>query len=352
MSIIGQILKIAATAGASDIHISSAGQAMMRVRGRLTPISGDIFSADMVWKMAEEMMTDGQMEEMRSVGECDFAYEIAGVSRYRVNAYMSMGAPAIALRAIPTEIPPLSALSIPQTVVDLYQKKHGLILLTGPTGCGKSTTIASILNVINQTKNLHIITLEDPIEYIHRHKGCIIHQREIGRDTKSYAASLRAALREDPDVIMVGEMRDFETISIAITAAETGHLVFSTLHTVGVASAIDRMVDVFPAAQQAQIRSQLSGTIEAIINQQLLPRADGTGLVPAFEILHSNNAIRNLIREGKTHQIASAIQTSKASGMVLMDEYIAELYAKHIITADTAIEYARDPITIRRKLVG
>lgn len=228
---------------------------------------------------------------------------------------------------------------------------HGIVLLTGPTGCGKSTTIASILNVINQTKNLHIITLEDPVEYIHKHKGCIIHQREVGRDTKNYAASLRAALREDPDVIMVGEMRDFETISIAITAAETGHLVFSTLHTVGVASAIDRMVDVFPAAQQSQIRSQLSNTIEAIINQQLLPRADGSGLVPAFEILHSNYAIRNLIREGKTHQIASAIQTNKATGMVLMDEYIADLYAKRLITADTAVEYARDPINIKRKLV-
>ena len=351
MSLINQILTAAASSHASDIHISSAGQAMMRVRGRLIPVSGDIFSADAVWHMAEEMMNGEQLEMLRSVGECDFAYEIEGLSRYRVNIYMTMGAPAIALRAIPTDIPPLTALSIPQTVVDLYQKKHGLILLTGPTGCGKSTTIASILNVIHQTKNLHIITLEDPVEYIHKHKGCIIHQREVGRDTKNYAASLRAALREDPDVIMVGEMRDFETISIAITAAETGHLVFSTLHTVGVASAIDRMVDVFPAAQQSQIRSQLSNTIEAIINQQLLPRADGSGLVPAFEILHSNYAIRNLIREGKTHQIASAIQTNKATGMVLMDEYIADLYAKRLITADTAIEYARDPINIKRKLV-
>ena len=351
MSMILEILAAAASAQASDIHISSEGQVMMRVKGRLYPVTGNVFSCENVWQMAEEIMSEEQLETLRGVGECDFAYEVKGLSRYRVNIYMSMGMPTMALRAIPTNIPPLTSLSIPQTIIDLYQKKHGLILLTGPTGCGKSTTIASIINMINQTKNLHIITLEDPVEYLHAHNKSIIHQREVGRDTVNYASSLRAALREDPDVILVGEMRDFETISIAITAAETGHLVFSTLHTTGVASAIDRMVDVFPAAQQSQIRSQLSNTVEAIINQQLLPRADGSGRVPAFEILHSNYAIRNLIREGKTHQIASAIQTNKASGMVLMDEYIADLYAKRIITMDTAIEFARDPINIKRKLV-
>lgn len=255
------------------------------------------------------------------------------------------------IRLVNTEIPAPEQLGLSDPVVDLSMKKRGLILVTGPTGSGKSTTLASLINIINKKYKRHIITLEDPIEYLHSHAESIVNQREIGIDTQSYAAALRAALREDPDVILVGEMRDLDTISTAVTAAETGHLVFSTLHTIGAVSTIDRIIDVFPTHQQAQIRLQLAMLLEAIISQQLLPTADKKGRVAAFEIMFANSAIRNLIREGKSHQISSIIQTSKQSGMIAMDDALLELYLKRKITKEDALTFAQDRSSLSRRLI-
>jgi twitching motility protein PilT len=259
---------------------------------------------------------------------------------------------AAALRVVGTEIPSPDSLGVPKAVQDLHKRKRGLILVTGPTGSGKSTTLASIINLVNENTSSHIITLEDPIEYMHRHKKAMINQREVGLDTLSYNNALRAALREDPDVILVGEMRDFETISIAVTAAETGHLVFSTLHTIGAAATIDRIIDVFPTHQQQQIRVQLSMVLEAVISQQLLPTADQKRRVAAFEVMITNPAIKNLIREGKTYQIQSMIQTNKKIGMQTMDDALYDLYRKGTITGEKCISYAQDVVNMEKKLRG
>ena len=247
-------------------------------------------------------------------------------------------------------IPKPEDLGIPSSVVELTSKKRGLVLVTGPTGSGKSTTLASLINIINENYNSHIITLEDPIEYLHKHKKAIVNQREIGNDSQSFASALRSALRQDPDVILVGEMRDLDTISIAVTAAETGHLVFSTLHTIGAANTIDRIIDVFPPYQQQQIRIQLATVVECIISQQLIPLSSGSGRVAAYEVMHANSAIRNLIREAKAHQIQSVMQTNKKSGMQTMDDALYELYAKRMIDADKCVAFAQDPVTMSRKV--
>ena len=257
---------------------------------------------------------------------------------------------AIALRLVGTEVPSPEKLGVPSSVIDLYQRKRGLVLVTGPTGSGKSTTLAAIIDKINNNRECHVITLEDPIEYLHRHKKSMVNQREIGLDSQSYANALRAALREDPDVILVGEMRDFETISVAITAAETGHLVLSTLHTIGAASTVDRVIDVFPPHQQQQIRVQLANVLEAVISQQLIPRSDGLGRVAAFEVLHANHAVRNLIREGKSHQLMSVMQTNRKAGMIGMDEAIQQLYYDGKIDREMAIQFAQDPDGMENKL--
>ena len=254
------------------------------------------------------------------------------------------------MRTLPFEIPEPEKLGIPPEVVAVTEKKRGLVLVTGPTGSGKSTTLASLIQVINRTRADHIITLEDPIEYLHRHDKSIVNQREIGSDTENYAKALRAALREDPDVILVGEMRDLETISTAITAAETGHLVLSTLHTIGADKTIDRIIDVFPPDQQQQVRIQLAAVLECVVSQQLLKRSDGNGRVAALEVLFANNAVRNLIREGKTFQIASIIQTSKRLGMQMMDDALYDLYMQRMIDGETAISYAQDPVAMNKKV--
>jgi twitching motility protein PilT len=246
------------------------------------------------------------------------------------------------MRIVGTEIPKPESLGVPKSVVELYAKKRGLVLVTGPTGSGKSTTLASLIDKINDERNAHVITLEDPIEYLHSHRKAMINQREIGLDTHSYADALRAALREDPDVILVGEMRDLETISTAITAAETGHLVFSTLHTIGAAATIDRIIDVFPPHQQQQIRIQLAVVLEAVISQQLIPTADRCGRVAAFEVMHGTIPIKNLIREAKTYQISSVLQTARKEGMISMDDALLDLYNKGVIDSDNAIGYAQD----------
>lgn len=271
------------------------------------------------------LMDDHHRAEFEKEGQTDFAYAIPGVGRFRVNVFLQRGTCAAVMRCLPFEIPQPETLGIPKEVVEITSRKRGLVLVTGPTGSGKSTTLASLIHVINQNYPYHIITLEDPIEYLHRHDKSIVNQREIGSDSHSYAAALRAALREDPDVILVGEMRDLETISTAITAAETGHLVFSTLHTIGADKTIDRIIDVFPPDQQQQVRIQLAAVLECIVSQQLIRREHG-GRVAALEVLFANNAVRNLIREGKTFQIPSVMQTSRRSGMISMDDALYDLF--------------------------
>ena len=302
-------------------------------------------------EIAAQVMNEKQQQRFEENGECDMSFAIAGQGRYRVNIYKQRGSIAMAFRLVDTKVPSAESLGVPQSVVDLYQKKRGLVLVTGPTGSGKSTTLASLIDKINYNREAHVITLEDPIEYLHSHNRSIVNQREIGLDSLSYAHALRAALREDPDVILVGEMRDFETISVAITAAETGHLVLSTLHTIGAASTVDRVIDVFPPHQQQQIRVQLANVLEAVISQQLIPTADGHGRVAAFEVLHTNPAVRNLIREGKTHQLTSVMQTNRKAGMITMDDALLQLYAQHSISKDQVLQFAQDQESMKMKLM-
>jgi twitching motility protein PilT len=346
-----ELLMIAKEHQASDLHITVGIPPRIRVNGTLQPIENYKLTPQDTELMIMAMLSDKQKELLLEKGEIDFSFSYSHIGRFRVNVFKQRGSFAAALRLVGTIIPTPKQLGIPDSVVELYKKKRGLILVTGPTGSGKSTTLASLINQINNHTNAHIITLEDPIEYLHAHKQSIVNQREIGLDSYSYANALRAALRQDPDVILVGEMRDLETISIAITAAETGHLVLSTLHTIGAASTIDRIIDVFPPHQQQQIRIQLSGVLESIISQQLLPMTDQKGRVAAFEVLHATPAVRNLIREGKTHQIESIIQTNKSIGMTTMDDALYELYANHYISNESAMLYAQNPVTLKKKLL-
>lgn len=348
---IREILIEAGKQGASDVHITVGIPPKMRVNGKLLTMENyERMMPPDTEQAANEIMNDQQKEQFRKHGQYDMSFSIAGVGRYRVNLYRQRGSVAIALRLVAQEVPSAESLGIPPSVVDLYTHKRGLVLVTGPTGSGKSTTIASIIDLINNNKDRHILTLEDPIEFTYRHNKSIVNQREIGIDSETYADALRAALREDPDVLLVGEMRDLETISTAITAAETGHLVFSTLHTIGAASTVDRIIDVFPPHQQQQIRFQLANVVEAIISQQLLPTADDTARVAAFEVLHVNGAVRNMIREGKTHQLITVMQTNRRMGMITMDEAIIQLYQDRRISAECALQFAQDPDTMRMKL--
>lgn len=336
------IMSHAKACGASDVHITVGIPPKMRVDGKLTPMPFPILLPPDTGRIANSMMNEKQKTQFEERGEWDFSYSIPQLGRYRVNAFQQRGSVAMVLRLVGSNIPTPESLGLPQSVIDLYDKKRGLILVTGPTGSGKSTTLASIIGKINAELDAHIITLEDPIEYLHRHTRSIVNQREIGIDSESYDIALRSALREDPDIILVGEMRDLETISTAITAAETGHLVLSTLHTIGAAPTIDRIIDVFPPHQQGQIRTQLANVLEAVVSQQLIPKADGRGRTAAFEVMHATSAIRNLIRENKTHQIASSIQTSRRQGMILMDDAIHELYMQGKINRDEALNFAQD----------
>ena len=350
MADITEILKSAKEAGASDVHITVGVPPKFRINGRL--ITTDF--PKMLPPDTEAIMNDIMSEEQRAKflerGEFDMSYGIPELGRYRLNIFKQRGTIAMAFRLVNTEIPDPEKLGVPNSVIDLYQRKRGLILVTGPTGSGKSTTLAAIINKINKERDAHIITLEDPIEYLHSHSMSMVNQREVGLDTRSYADALRAALREDPDVILVGEMRDFETISVAITAAETGHLVLSTLHTIGAASTVDRVIDVFPPHQQQQIRVQLANTLEAVISQQLIPTIDGSKRVAAFEVLHANNAVRNLIREGKSHQMATVMQTNRKMGMMVMDEAIIQLFYDGLISREMAIQFAVDPDAMEHRV--
>lgn len=343
-----ELLEKVVEIGASDLHITVGIPPTARVNGSLVQITDEKLTTEMAEHYVKEVLSEEQYKKYLEVGELDFSYSIQGVGRFRVNAFRQRGSDAMALRAVAAQVPTLEKLNMPSVLKELTNKTRGLILVTGPTGSGKSTTLAAMINEINQNRSCHIITLEDPIEYLHKHKKSIVNQREIGHDSKSYANALRAALREDPDVILVGEMRDLETISIAITAAETGHLVLSTLHTIGASKTVDRIVDVFPPYQQQQIKVQLSAVLEGVISQQLIKRADGNGRVCAMEIMVATPAIRNLIREGKTHQIDSAVQTGAKYGMKTMDMSLVELYKKGLITYEDALNYSVDRDIVMR----
>ena len=338
-----EILRLSVEEKASDIHFTAGCPPYYRIDGVLTPFKGDKLLPTDLEALLLPILDNRHRNELETNGQTDLAYAIPGVGRFRVNVYKQRGTLASAMRCLPFSIPDADSLGIPAEVQALTAKKRGLVLVTGPTGSGISTTLASLVDIMNRKYPYHIITLEDPIEYLHRHQCSVVNQREIGSDSNDYAQALRAALREDPDVILVGEMRDLETISTALTAAETGHLVLSTLHTIGADKTIDRIIDVFPPNQQQQVRVQLASVLECIISQQLIRREDGRGRVAALEVLFANTAIRNMIRENKTYQIISAMQTGKRQGMQTMDDAIYELFLRGDISADSAVSYAQKP---------
>ena len=347
---IDELLHIVVDRNASDLHICTNSEPVIREDGALKRLNFEKFTPIQLQRMMYDIITDENINKFETTLELDFSYQLPRRARFRVNLYRDRGACAAAFRLIPQKIPTTRDLNLPPLLDKLTEKPRGLILVTGPTGSGKSTSLAAMINHINSTRAVHIITIEDPIEYLHVHKLSLINQRELGGDTKSFGNALRASLREDPDVLLVGEMRDMETISLAITAAETGHLVFATLHTNNAAESVDRMIDVFPPGQQEQIRVQLSNNLQAIISQQLLPRAGQPGRVPATEIMIASPAIRNLIREAKSHQITSMIQTSGNQGMITMDQMLRDLYLKGWITLDEAMSRCQSPDELRKMI--
>lgn len=330
--VINTFLETATNRMASDLIITAEAPPTMRVDEELHPIIPTRLRPSDCEALLYQMLTADMAAKYERYGEVDFAYSVSGLGRYRVNGFRQRGSTGIVIRIIPPRIRTIGELGLPDVVTSLVRRPNGLILVTGPTGSGKSTTLAAMIDLINEERPYHIVTLEDPIEYLHRHKRSIVNQREIGKDTRTYATGLRAALRENPDVILVGELRDLETISVAITAAETGHLVMSTLHTCDAALTIDRIIDVFPPHQQGQIRVQLAGTLQGVIAQQLVMRADGRGRVGAFEILVATPAVRNLIREGKTHQIPIQLETGARYGMQTMEGALRGLMKDGVIT--------------------
>jgi twitching motility protein PilT len=334
---------------ASDLHLSSGAHPTVRVRGKLTPLEDyPKLSPTDTREIVYSILSGDQRQRLETDWQLDFAYSIPGHARFRVNAYYQRGAIGAAFRLIPFSLTSIDDLGLPAAVHEFTRKPRGFVLVTGPTGSGKSTSLAAMIDSINSSREEHIMTIEDPIEFLHGHKKCIVNQRELGSDAQSFSAALTAALRQDPDVILVGEMRDLDTISTALTAAETGHLVFATLHTQDAAQTIDRIIDVFPSHQQGQVRVQLSVALEGIMTQQLLPNADGSGRVAACEVLVPNPAIRNLIREGKTHQIYSVLQTGSAQGMQTMDTALATLVRQEKITQKLAESRSSTPDELRR----
>ena len=337
--LIDDLLKSATKLNASDIHLTVGVQAIFRVNGELKRFGEELVSEEYTIAVAEMTIPSKLFVEFKEKGQIDYSYEVEGAARFRVNAFQQRGAVSLAFRTIPTHIPSIDDLMLPETLKRLAETQQGLILVTGPTGSGKSTTLASMIRHINETMRKHIITLEDPIEYMHHHGNSIIDQREVGFDTQSFSDGLRAALRQDPDVILVGEMRDLETISTAITAAETGHLVLATLHTWSAASTIDRIIDVFPHGQQSQIRVQLAGVLTSVVSQRLFPTADKKGRRAATEIMINTPAISNLIRTEKVHQIQNVIQTSRSVGMHMMESSIRDFLQQQIISYEAAKPY-------------
>jgi twitching motility protein PilT len=336
---------------ASDLHLTAGAHPTVRVRGRLQALQDyPVMTTQQTREIIYSILSNDQRQRLETDWQLDFAYAIPGRARFRVNAYHQRGALGAAFRLIPFSIKTVDELGLPSVMHDLAKRPRGFVLVTGPTGSGKSTSLAAVIDEINSTREEHIMTIEDPIEFLHSHKKCIVNQREIGSDAHSFADGLKAALRQDPDVILVGEMRDLETIHTALTAAETGHLVFATLHTQDTPQTIDRIIDVFPASQQQQVRVQLSVALQGIITQQLLPTADGAGRIAACEVLLATPAIRNLIREGKTHQIYSSLQTGASLGMQTMDAALASLVRQNKITQKIAESRSSTPEELRRLL--
>jgi twitching motility protein PilT len=335
-------------AGASDLHLTAGSPPMVRERGRLRALDYPNLTPQDTREIVYSILNNEQRKRLETDWQIDLSYSVPSKARFRVNAFFQRASIGAVMRTIPTDIPRLEDLGLPTTLADFTRKPRGFVLVTGPTGSGKSTTLAAMIDMINKERHEHILTIEDPIEFLHRHQNCIVNQRELGTDASSFAAGLKAALRQDPDVILVGEMRDLETMSTALTAAETGHLVFATLHTQDTAQTVDRIVDAFPPTQQHQVRVQLSIALQGIVTQQLLQTADGTGRVCACEVLVPTPGVRNLIREGKSHQIYSALQTGAAHGMQTMDAALVDLVRRGKITQQMAERRSSTPDELKR----
>jgi twitching motility protein PilT len=339
-----QLLKAMIEKGASDLHITTGSPPLLRIDGSIVPLKLPPLGAIESKALCYSVLTEEQKIEFEKTSELDLSFGVKGLSRFRANVFVQLGAVAGAFRAIPFKILSFEELGLPQVIADLTMKPNGLVLVTGPTGCGKSTTLASILDKINSEQRCHIMTIEDPIEYLHPHKLCVVNQREIGADTESFKNALRSVLRQDPDVVLVGEMRDLETVEAALTISETGHLVFATLHTNSAVSTINRIIDVFPPHQQDQIRSKLSFVLQGIVTQTLIPKAGGSGRALALEVLIPNAAVRNLIREGKIHQIYSQMQVGQNKfGMQTLNQALIELYNRRVITLEEAQSRTTEP---------
>jgi twitching motility protein PilT len=335
---IDELLEQCAALGASDLHLTVGSAPVVRVRGKLEALEGATeLDSESTQSLLYRILSTEQQKKLEIERQIDLAHEVPGVARFRVNVYFQREALGAAFRQIPQGIKSLEELRLPQSLHELTTKPRGLVLVTGPTGSGKSTTLAALIDEINRTRSEHILTIEDPIEFVHAHKRCIVNQREIGVDARGFGEALRAALRQDPDVILLGEMRDLETIATALTAAETGHLVFGTLHTQSAPGTIDRVIDVFPAEQQEQVRVQLASTLQGVVTQALLPTADGVGRIAALEILFPDDAVRNLIRQGKVEQVYSVMQTNTTRGMQTLEQSLADLTMRRVITKDVAM---------------
>jgi twitching motility protein PilT len=349
---IDSILQLVQAQGASDLHLVSGSPPMLRLHGDLQPIEFQPLTSEVIVGLLAEIMAEDQLMRYQALEEVDFAYEVPGVVRLRCNVYQQANGMAAAFRLLPTRILSAEQLGLPPQVLRLAELNRGLVVVTGPPGSGKSTTLASLVDQINRTKHKHVITLEDPIEYVHQNQQCLMNQREVGRNTRSFAAALRAALREDPNVILVGEMRDHESLALAISAAETGQLVLGSLHTQSAIATVDRILDAFPADQQNQVRAQLSESLKGVVAQRLLRRADGRGRVAAIEILFGTPAVANLIREKKTFQLASVMQTSKRDGMVTFDDAVVQLVRQGVVAPEDALGYGMDLETLEAHASG
>ncbi|HEV2472354.1 MAG TPA: type IV pilus twitching motility protein PilT [Chthonomonadales bacterium] len=347
---IDDLLRMEYEKGASDLHIAVGVPPIIRIDGAIVPLPYEKVSPQDSQRLIYDILTDEKIQRFETEYELDFSYQLARMARFRVNVFRDKGNVASAFRQIPQKIPTVRDLGLPTVLEELTRLPRGLVLVTGPTGSGKSTTLAAMINQINTEQGKHIITIEDPIEYLHTHRCSVINQREVGQDTKQFKNALRAALREDPDVILVGEMRDLETMQMAVSAAETGHLVFATLHTNSAATSVERIVDSFPSGQQEQVRLQLSNNLQAILCQQLLPRANQPGRICALEIMRASPAIRNLIREAKAHQITSMIQTSANLGMQTMDQCLRDLYVRGLITFEESMSRAMNPPELEKMI--
>jgi len=346
---IADVLRMMLRTGASDLHLTTGAPPIVRLDGQLAALPGmDVLKPDSLQRSLYSILTQKQREVFEEKLELDFSHALVGEARFRVNLYRQRDSVGGAFRVIPYEIKPLEALGIPPVVASFAQLARGLVLVTGPTGSGKSTTLASLVDTANRSRSSHIVTIEDPIEFLHRHKRSLVNQREVGADTHSFQNALRHVLRQDPDIILIGEMRDLETIQVALTAAETGHLVFATLHTQDAAQTIDRVIDVFPSGQQGQIRTQLATALQGVVCQTLLRRQDGPGRAVAAEVLVATPAIRNLIREGKTHQIYTALQAGASLGMQTMDQHLAELVKRSAVSYEAALELCHSVEEFRR----